>query len=573
MRRLQLEELEGRVVPSILYGYNPQLQVFDAGGLVLTNVHVELVFWGPEWKTAANQAFAQRMETGVTDLLHSSYMTPLQQYRSNIGAGAPVGEVFLTGSNPGSSITDTMVDNLLQARIASGVLPSPASDSQLFYFVIGQPGTSNGDFYGEHSWDTYTDAKGNSTNFHYGYTVNDGTMDTVFSTFSHELVETVTDPELNAVMMSPPSQQLEICDGPAVNDDYFLNGFLVQAYFSERDHAYIIPTGQQQNFIVTANNALEVLGDQLPNHDDAITLAAHQGGLVVTFNGETAEFDPNAFAPVPLRVDVWPGSGSNQVTIDRTIAFSNVDIRVHGAGLTTLVGPNYNITWRITGWNAGAVGDVRFTGVQNLQGGSQTDVFDLASGVGVTGSIDGGGGNNGIDYGLYTAGHPVQVDLATGTATNVLQGVRNIAVVRGGAGNNRLTGNSSFDILVGGAGGNIIQGGAQSSLLIGGSGPSRITGGDGGNIEVGGHTAYDGNFQALLSILAEWIRTDETYALKIAHIRGTLKGGLNGSAHLNAQTVVTRSAGDVLFGGAGRDWFWVARRSEILDLESDERIN
>jgi Ca2+-binding RTX toxin-like protein len=573
MDRLFVEELEGRVVPSILYGYDPQLSASDSGGLVLHNIHVELVFWGPAWKSAANQAFAQRMETGVTGLFNSPFMSALKQYRSTINPGSLAGEVFLTGSNPGSSITDDMVDNLLQARIARGVLPSPASDSQLFYFVVGQPGTSNGGFYGQHSWDTYTDSKGNSTNFHYGYTVNDGTMDTAFSTFSHEMVEAATDPELTAILMNPSDEGVEICDGPAVNYDYRLNGFLVQAYFSQRDRAYIIPTGQQQSFAVTAANTVVVAGNQFSNPDDTIRLARQGRSLLITLNGETAEFDPNLFEPVPTRVDVYPENGVNQITINRTVAVSHVDVRIHGAGVTTLIGPQRPAIWHVTGRNAGTLGPVHFAGIVDLQGGSYSDVFDLSDAAGVTGFIDGGGGQNGLDYSLYTAGHPVQVDLAAGTATNVSGGIRNFMAVRGGAGTNRLAGGAAYSILVGGTGTNILQGGQQSSLLIGGTGPARLVGGDNGNIEIAGHTAYDDNLQVLRLILAEWVRTDETYAQKLAHIRGSVSGGLNGSAHFNASTVTKRQAGDILFGGAGLDWFCVAHRSEIKDLQPGEQVN
>jgi len=55
--RPTLECLEDRTVPSILFG-NPRGEtVSDGGGPVLTNAHVELIFWGSEFaSTAAGQA-------------------------------------------------------------------------------------------------------------------------------------------------------------------------------------------------------------------------------------------------------------------------------------------------------------------------------------------------------------------------------------------------------------------------------------------------------------------------------------------------------------------------------------
>src|SRR5262249_20225202 len=53
-----------------------------------------------------------------------------------------------------------------------------------------------------------------------------------------------------------------------------------------------------------------------------------------------------------------------------------------------------NETWYITGPNAGNVDGVTFTGFQNLTGGSGNDTFVFSNGQSVTGTIDGGGGTN-----------------------------------------------------------------------------------------------------------------------------------------------------------------------------------
>jgi hypothetical protein len=94
-----------------------------------------------------------------------------------------------------------------------------------------------------------------------------------------------------------------------------------------------------------------------------------------------------------------------------------------GSGLNTLSGGDTGSTWWITGINAGRVGGITFTDVQNLVGGLGQDTFALAGQAGVDSTIDGGGGYNVLDYSAYTT--QVSVDLSVGRATGA-RSVRNI---------------------------------------------------------------------------------------------------------------------------------------------------
>jgi hypothetical protein len=91
---------------------------------------------------------------------------------------------------------------------------------------------------------------------------------------------------------------------------------------------------------------------------------------------------------------------------------------------------------------------LRFQHVQNLAGGSQKDVF-LFSGPGhLSGTVDGGTGNNWLDYAPYAKA--VEVNLATGAATGVAGGVAKIRDVRGGDFGDTLVGNAQGNVLIGG---------------------------------------------------------------------------------------------------------------------------
>jgi hypothetical protein len=110
-------------------------------------------------------------------------------------------------------------------------------------------------------------------------------------------------------------------------------------------------------------------------------------------------------------------------------------------------------------------------------------------------------------------------------------------------------------VLVGREGSDVLYGGSGRNLLIGGAGADTLYAGSAGDILIGGATSYDVDTTALAFIMAEWDRTDVDYATRVKHLNGTLSGGLNGLYLLNSATVTDDGAVDVLYGGAGLDWY------------------
>jgi phospholipase C len=99
--------------------------------------------------------------------------------------------------------------------------------------------------------------------------------------------------------------------------------------------------------------------------------------------------------------------------------------------------------------------------------------------------------------------------------------------VFGGVGNDTIQGGGGATVIVGGPGRNTLIGGSGPSILIGGAGHEVIVTGDGAALAVAGTTKFDANAEALRSLLAEWSRTDETFAQKTAHLTGGATGGKN----------------------------------------------
>jgi Ca2+-binding RTX toxin-like protein len=144
----------------------------------------------------------------------------------------------------------------------------------------------------------------------------------------------------------------------------------------------------------------------------------------------------------------------------------------------------------------------------------------------------------------------VGLETAGGTAPFIVP-----AFLFGGDGDDSLDAQDSAanNVLVGGAGNDRLQGGTARNLLIGGAGEDQIHGRGGDDILIGGTTDYDNNLVALGAIMAEWCRTDESYAARIGHLGGQA-GGVNGPYVLTGATVHDDAASDSLFGGGGLDW-------------------
>jgi len=190
--------------------------------------------------------------------------------------------------------------------------------------------------------------------------------------------------------------------------------------------------------------------------------------------------------------------------------------------------------------------------------------------------VSGGGvkvGMNFVNYGSFSpTGHVVVygqsgndiIKTAAQTINGVFTYVNVPLLIFAGNGNDILnvTGSNVGNVLVGGSGSDRLLGGQGRDILIGGSGPSTLQAGSGGDILIGGTTSFDNNAAALAAVLAEWSRTDADYATRIAHLRGTMTGGLNHNSdstvfyYLNSSTVQNDGMVNNLFGDPGQDWFF-----------------
>jgi hypothetical protein len=187
------------------------------------------------------------------------------------------------------------------------------------------------------------------------------------------------------------------------------------------------------------------------------------------------------------------------------------------------------------------------TSTVNLIGGLGNDTFSmLGTGFGANFSVDGGRGTNTLDYsGASGLAGPngVYVNLQTGEASGLVNGISRIQNVNG----------SPLDDILVGNGGNFLQGGAGRDLLIAGATASNLNGGADEDLLIGGTTAYDTDAAELEAVLAAW--------------------AVNLDTSLLDGQVTSNGGGNTLLGQGGTDFFFVGINDiNTTDRKKDETV-
>ena len=106
-----------------------------------------------------------------------------------------------------------------------------------------------------------------------------------------------------------------------------------------------------------------------------------------------------------------------------------------GGGNDTLAAVSGANEWAILGNNSGTLANLytlSFADIENLEGGSGSDRFALNGNAAITGTIDGGLGNNILDYASATLANGAFISLSAGiSAATATGGIRNIQTLRG----------------------------------------------------------------------------------------------------------------------------------------------
>jgi hypothetical protein len=173
-------------------------------GPLLTAVQVYIIFWGSAWQQSPASDMLSNLNSFFDFILTSSLMDQMAEYSASgqtIGHGSRIGTTTITTSDPGPSVTDSDIQQLLNNGIANNTLPP--SGANVLYFVylpsgvtVTQGGSSScQSFCGYHdningqifyAVMPYPDCQGCMGSL--------AVFDALTSTSSHELCEAVTDP-------------------------------------------------------------------------------------------------------------------------------------------------------------------------------------------------------------------------------------------------------------------------------------------------------------------------------------------------------------------------------------------
>jgi hypothetical protein len=235
----------------IIYQYTKQnlnTSITYNGGAIVTVCNLELLFWGSFWDTASSPS-VNDIIGGVQDILNSPYLSGLKSY--GFQSISLKGSRIVHSPAPAATFAEPNVAQMVWDLIDNGDFKKPqdenprtiymvfAPQNSIFQQVI--PGVIVG---GQHDDATDTDIIPPEINHAWIAFVNYfGSLDSLMVVFTHELVETITDPE-------PPSGYYDNATTGQITEiaDYcssylgWVNGHTVSAYYSNSMLGCIVPS-------------------------------------------------------------------------------------------------------------------------------------------------------------------------------------------------------------------------------------------------------------------------------------------------------------------------------------------
>ena len=215
------------------------------GGAIIVSTPIQLIFWGNWW--SGQQQQQQNIINMTQQMLTSGYLEQMGQY--GFQSMTIRGVTNVTNSEPPANFSFDDVGNFVWDLIDNGSYPEPDDDGGRNLYMVFMPQTVpiSGNARGAHGNSDDYDFPADVDHAWVGW-VGPGNLDYVGSVFSHELVESISDPESGVqegwVMNRNINGDNEI--GDACNntvDRVAGNGLLLEAYWSNTYKACAMPLG------------------------------------------------------------------------------------------------------------------------------------------------------------------------------------------------------------------------------------------------------------------------------------------------------------------------------------------
>jgi hypothetical protein len=252
--RLQLEVLENRLTPTFSYH----------GGALLPHVEAQALFLGSDWVSSSTYVHqSQYLDAFVHNIVNTSYMDML----TTAGYGVGRGSASLAATDPiridkTVMLTDGAIQVDLQLAINAGLVKPPDANRLYVLFIednvpvgMSDGSVSRTDFLSYHGAFAGHTASGQPVDIRYvvvpypgGKTGNLSVpgltaLQSMTECASHEIAESVTDPDVNYAALGWYDDALNDEIGDVVNLDYItLGGYVVQRIADRQDQG-MTPVG------------------------------------------------------------------------------------------------------------------------------------------------------------------------------------------------------------------------------------------------------------------------------------------------------------------------------------------
>ena len=241
-------------------------------------------------------------------------MRALRQYR-NVAQGTLIYSEINSDSSPADLYTDADVKAMLTDRIQNHGMPAPITGRDRLYVVVAPQGIRNSlaHFAGQHQSFTVNGVTG-----FYAWVDNTGSLtghNASTKVFSHELVETCTNPNVDTldngiIVAGTDSAGNPVSDdeiGDTCNEQFAtvtVNGVTcsVQAYWSKADNACVLPLGTLSFWVDKSTFGRDEVKDFIDTNGGVVSNAFW---LVLE------DFSPNTFQSFGVQIPVPTGPFAN----------------------------------------------------------------------------------------------------------------------------------------------------------------------------------------------------------------------------------------------------------------------
>jgi hypothetical protein len=368
---LTLQVLEDRTVPTVVFqpNFSGTTVTSDSSAYQysLSGEQVSLIFAGSYWQTTQGKADQKTLTSDVTTLLGSPYLTGLAQYEPDGLITLP--SLYTAIYDPNAIAIDKRsgtanynyptnggVNNYFGNQLTKypSLVPpgSPSGQQQPLYVVFNDPAHS-GDGQADYGENWY-DANNNHCIYvatlagaHGGVNINQAT-----ETFGHELAEATA----SSVVVNDPGNLKagsQICDNEGENGIGYeapVDGIMVQAYWSQKDGAWIVPDGSSTTTSLRpiwshkqfTSATQDLSNPTAPTAGTGTTIVGRQNTYVITTGGALWEHTGSDFTTGWTELAAF---GVTNVSIGEDSSGNDVQFVQFDSGLSQHTGSSTTSGW------------------------------------------------------------------------------------------------------------------------------------------------------------------------------------------------------------------------------------